>query len=111
MIDFITEHAGFVALAAFVLYALAIYKVVEVVKTLTAKIGWVKRYHVTLAAIVGLITGPFIYPWLFDVMGTTHTMPWYVGIVLGLGTGGTAVNVHNWVRKKMGGRDKGKEMA
>lgn len=105
MIEYLTEHAGFVALVVFVLYALTIYKGVEILKYVANRYEWLKPYRVSFAAIIGLVTGPLVYPWLIKAMGVDFELPWYVATIMGVGTGTTAVNIYEWVDRKTSGED------
>lgn len=101
MLDFIMENAGFVVIVAFVLYALAIYKSVDVIKRVTADIEALQRWRVAMAVVIGGVTGPFAYPFLFTLLGETVPLPIPFSIIMGVGTGGVAVNIYNFVEEKL----------
>ena len=99
MQDFLAQNASLVVAATFVLYALSIYKLVDVVKHLTEDIDSLKKFRVGMAGTIGGITGPFVYPFLFEVSGIDLTVPLVFSIILGVGTGAVAVNIHNYVEQ------------
>lgn len=102
MLEMVTGHAGIAAVVAFFLYALAIYKVVDIVKRLTEHLAWLQPYRVAMAAVIGGMTGPLIYPWIFELTGAAAKVPFFASIIMGLGTGGIAVNIHALVEQRLG---------
>lgn len=104
MTEFLIGHAGIAAAAAFVLYALAIYKAVDIIKQLTEHLERLKPWRVTYAAVIGSVTGPFVYPWIFAITGVPLQVPFIVSIIMGLGTGGVAVNIHTFVEQRLARR-------
>lgn len=101
MIEFLVEHAGFVVIVAFVLYALSIYKLVDVLKKLTQDIEALVRFRVATAAVIGGVTGPLVYPYLFELLGVEIGVPIAFSVILGIGTGAVAVNIHNYVDRQL----------
>lgn len=101
MFEYLTEHAGFVVIASFVLYSIGIYKLVDVIKKMTADVSALKRFRVAMAVVIGGVTGPFIYPYLFELLGVTVGVPILFSVLLGIGAGGGAVNIHNYVNRKL----------
>lgn len=97
MIEFLIEHAGFVVITSFILYALCIYKLVDVLKKITKDIKWLKPYRVAMATVIGGATGPLAYPFLFELLKVDIDIPIAFSIILGVGTGAVAVNIHNYI--------------
>jgi len=107
VVDFIASNVGIAAVVVFVLYALAIYKVVGVLKQAIPEESKLKPLRIWLGTLVGLVTGPLIYPWVFALLGSSVTIPWYVAMIMGVGTGTTANVIYERMNREITGALKG----
>lgn len=103
MLEFITEHAEFAVIPTFILYALAMYQLVEITKVLTKRYDVVKPWRIAMPAAYGAITGPFVFPWLFDLMGVMENTPIPLCVILGMGAGTTANVIYDKMEEKIAG--------
>lgn len=99
--EILLEHAGFIVGFAFTLYSAAIYNLVNVLKKATKNIEIVAKYRFAMAALIGGITGPFVYPTLFMALEYEHELPLYFSVLLGVGTGSVAENVYHYSKSKL----------
>lgn len=91
-------QVSFELLVTAILYSLALNGMTEAVKACKNDQNWTKRFMPTVPVVLGGISGPLIWPALFEIAGTGIDPDITFSVFMGIGAGCCSGMIYKFVK-------------